>query len=861
MARLIPSTALAGIPAEGTDLLSRAASLPEMDAGAARAGTTEPAPCHHCGQPCPPPSQGRHESDGHLFCCLGCQTVFGLLHENGLDEYYRMGEQPGVRIAPSGASDRWAFLDDPAVSERLLEYRDERLARVTFHLPAIHCVACVWLLENLFRLNPAIGRSRVNFGRREVALAYTPERVRLSEIAALLTRLGYEPELTLAELDRPAANPVRRLARQIGIAGFAFGNVMLFSLPSYLGLDSYSGPAFRVAFGALSLLLALPAVVYSAADYWRSAFASLRQRTLTLDVPIAAGLAAIYGQSAWEILTHTGEGYLDSLCGLIFFLLCGRAFQQKTHERLGFDRDYRGFFPLAVLRRTESGTDETVAISRLAVGDRLTIRHGELVPADARLIEGEGVIDYSFVTGESEPVARRLGDHLFAGGRQVGGSISVETLKPVSQSYLTSLWNDEAFRKPREDSFSTLTNRYSRRFTVLVLAVAVASAAGWALAGIPARGLKAFVSVLIVACPCALALAAPFTLGTAQRLLSRRRVFLRNAQVIESLADIDTVVFDKTGTLTAGGTEAVSLHGATLDPEDAAAVAAICAASTHPYARRVAAALRTATTGAVAQFREEPGRGVTGTCAGRAVAAGSRAWLEALEISGLPAESAAPAAEGGTVFVALDGRFRGVFVLGNRLRPEVDTLVRRLAPRYALALLSGDNERERERFAALFGPASRLQFNTSPPEKLAFVRALQSERRRVMMVGDGLNDAGALRQGDVGVAVVEGVGRFSPASDVIADAAAVPDLAGVLDFARRSVRIVRTGFVVSGLYNLVGVGIAAAGVLSPIVCAILMPLSSVTVVLLAVGATRLAAARAGLGAPATALDDPAQPKA
>ncbi|MBX3748137.1 MAG: heavy metal translocating P-type ATPase metal-binding domain-containing protein [Verrucomicrobiae bacterium] len=837
-------THLAGLPA-GVGLLPGLAGVDGVVPGRGD-GASGSRACRHCGEPCPPEA---HEQDGYAFCCLGCRTVYVLLQEHGLGDFYRLSERPGVRVTEVGRRDRWAFLDDPEVRRRLVDFEDGRQGRVTFRVPSMHCVACVWLLENLYRFHAGIGSVRANFLRREVSVVWEPGRIRLSEVAGLLEQLGYTPALTLEELDRPG--PVAKgggLGLRIGVAGFAFGNVMLFSLPQYLGLDSASGETFRTWFGGLSLLLALPALLYSASDFWRSAWASVRQRALTLDVPIAAGLAALYAQSAGEILLGIGEGYLDSLTGLIFFLLCGRAFQNKTHDRLGFDRDYRGFFPLSAVRRTESG-EETVAISELRVGDRLTVRHGELVPADARLTAGEGWIDYSFVTGEAEPVGKGVGDHLFAGGRQAGGAIEVETVKPVSQSYLTSLWNDEAFRKVRERGLQTLTNRYSRRFTVAVGAIAVGSALGWVMAGDGVRGLKAFTSVLIVACPCALALAAPFTLGTAHRVLGRLGVFLRNAEVAETLAEIDTVALDKTGTLTDAEAPAVRFVGQALGAEEAGWAAALCRQSVHPHARSLARSLASGEPGEpgvppeVEGFREVAGRGMVGRVAGREVVLGSAAWLRE---HGMAADGVT-SGTGATVHFGLGGRRRGMWVLEERLRPEVDELLRDLGGRCHLALLSGDHGRQRDRFATLFGDRGRLHFDLGPHDKLAFVRRLQGEGHRVMMVGDGLNDAGALRQGDVGVAVVEGVGRFSPASDVILEAGRVPRLGRVLAFARTTTNLVRVGFGISAAYNVVGVSIAAAGILSPLICAVLMPISSVSVVLFAVGATHWAARRAGLG--------------
>ncbi len=811
-------------------------SLP--GSGAARSS----AACLHCGSACPETADG-NGSGGNAFCCHGCQTVYELLAENGLGQFYELSAEAGRRIGTPPDAGKYHHLDDPQVRSRLVDFDDGKTTRVTLRLPAIHCVACVWLLENLFRLRPGIGSSRVNFARQEAVIAFDPAQVRLGEVAALLDSIGYEPDLKLANLDGRPARPVsRRLWLQLGVAGFVFGNTMLFSLPAYFGLDSLSGPGFRALVGWLSLGLAVPVVAFSAADYFRNSWLSIRHRRMTIDVPIAVGISVIFLQSAAEVLTGRGVGFFDSLAGLTFFLLCGRVFQQKTYDRLAFDRDYRSFFPLSVIRRHDGG-EERISLGQVGIGDRLLIRHGELVPADARLLRGEALIDYSFVTGEADPVSRSAGELLYAGGRQSGGAIEVVTVKPVSQSYLTSLWNQDAFRKDKDDTFNTLTNRYSRLFTWAILAIALTAAAHW-LTRDPHRALRSFTGVLIVACPCALALAAPFTLGAGLRALARRNIFVRNAEVLESLARVDAVVFDKTGTLTAADGGAISYAGTALEAEELAAVAALARQSTHPLSRRLADGLPAAADPCPVPegFREVPGGGVEATVRGRGVRLGSHRWFESLGLP-MPAGIAAP---GSAVWVALDGVVRGAFVVASAVRPETGRLLARLAERHEIALLSGDTERDRTRFAGLFGPGARLQFNQSPLNKLGFIRDLQASGRTVMMVGDGLNDAGALRQSDVGIAVVEQVGAFSPASDVILDAALVPRIAELLRFARQTTWVVRLSFAVSALYNAVGLAIAAGGNLSPVVCAVLMPVSSVTVVALAVGLTRWLGRRAGL---------------
>jgi Cu+-exporting ATPase len=676
-----------------------------------------------------------------------------------------------------------------------------------------------------------VGRSTVNFPRKEVVVAFDEQKLKLSDVVGLLASLGYEPVITLQDLEAHAPDPAaRRLILKLGIAGFAFGNIMLLSFPSYLGLNPETEAGLRRFFGSVSIALALPVFVYSASDYWRGAWTCLRRRVLTIEFPIALGIAALFIQSVVEIAAGWSEGYLDSFSGLIFLLLTGKWFQRKTYETLSFERDFKSYFPLSITKRTGAAT-AVVPVTSLSVGDRIVVRNQELIPADAVLISGEACIDYSFVTGEAEPGARAIGDYLYAGGRQVGGPIELDVVKKVSQGYLTALWNNDVFHAPRGRDTNDLTNQAGRWFTYAVVAIAAGTAIAWSVLD-PARAVRAFSSVLLVACPCALALAAPFTLGSALRILGRHRFYLRGTRVVEDMARVDALVFDKTGTLTAGRHATLRFEGEALTPGERAAVAALAAHSTHPMSRRIAEWLEARAEARVEQFSETPGAGLKGRVQGHSIRLGSAAWA-----------GADASAEG--VHLAIDGLLRGRFTVGHAFREATTSLVQRLRTRYRLALLSGDHPRERSFLEDVFG-REPLRFQQTPMDKLAFVRAWQADGRRVMMIGDGLNDAGALRQSDVGVAVSDDVAAFSPACDAILDASQLARIPDFLRFSRAAVRVLLVSFALSLLYNVVGIGVAASGLLSPMVSAILMPLSSFTVISFSLLATRVVARRCGL---------------
>ncbi|GAA4054670.1 hypothetical protein GCM10022409_47200 [Hymenobacter glaciei] len=434
--------------------------------------------CIHCGGDCPDEPIALPGHPELHFCCAGCKAVYELLAASNLCGYYRLDEQPGQRVKAVELPGRFDYLDLESVQSQLLAFRSPTLARFTLTIPQMHCASCIWLLENLFKLNAGIRESRVNFLRKELTVSYQPADTSLKDVVTLLAAINYEPQITLAELGAQPHAASRTLYYQLGVAAFGFGNVMLLAFPDYFSFTEGLQATFGQFFGGLSLLLALPVLLVSTRSFYQSAWQGLRQRYINLDFPISLGLTALFATSVFDVLTQRGPGYFDSFTGLVFFMLIGKWVQQHSYNALRFDRDFTSYFPVAVTLLTKSG-EQSVSVKELLAGQRIRVRHQEIIPADAVLRRGAGLIDYSFVSGESVPVTKAVGDVVYAGGRQVGEAVELEVVREVSQGYLTQLWNNPAFEKEARPTLETYANHVGRYFVALTLTLAVGSVLYW----------------------------------------------------------------------------------------------------------------------------------------------------------------------------------------------------------------------------------------------------------------------------------------------------------------------------------------------------------------------------------------------
>ena len=770
--------------------------------------------CYHCGTDC---GKKPVEFNNKYFCCNGCKTVYEILNTNELTCYYDLESSPGT--IPSDIKGKYNYLENEEIIEKLLEFNDTETSVVEFYIPSIHCSSCIWVLENLSKLNKGVTISMVNFPKKILRITFKNKHTNLKELVELITSIGYEPYISLEDADSKINKVDKTLIYQVSIAAFAFGNIMLLSFPEYFEVDEFWLEKYKHLFRLLMFTMAVPVVFYSAKDYFTSAYKGLKHKTLNIDVPIALGISVLFIRSSVEIFLDIGSGFFDSLAGLVFFLLLGKFFQQKTYNFLSFERDYKSYFPIAV-SLILNDKETNIQVKDIKKGDRLLIRNEELIPVDGILINGNAAIDYSFVTGESIPVIKKSGDKLFAGGKQTAGAIEMEVISSIEQSYLTQLWSNDVFNKSNEKSIKNITDSISRFFTIAILIIAFLGGVFWYFYNVQML-FNVVTAVLIIACPCALALSAPFSFGNILRIFGYKKFYLKNSETIENISKVDTIIFDKTGTITSSNKTQLTYFGDPLTDEEKSGLKSVLRASNHPLSRSLYEYLDIdSLLDKPSSFNEILGKGIEATINNTIFKIGASSFVEAKAV----------AVNETSIYVKINNNFKGYFLFKNSYREGTKEVFDKLGLHYNLVILSGDNDGEKQYLEQLLPKNTVFQFNQKPEDKLEFIKKLQGENKKVMMIGDGLNDAGALAQSNVGISISEDVNVFSPACDAILDAKLFNKLPEFLTLSKKTISIIKFSFILSFCYNVIGLYFALTGMLTPVVAAILMPLSSITIV-------------------------------
>jgi len=749
--------------------------------------------CAYCGKPC---TKDKVEKGDQCYCCFGCATL-----DSVVNQLY------GDKDIPI----HFRQYDLPEVFQKAIEFENDSFYRIRLQTPSIHCSSCVELIEDLPELDQRVMSSQVNFEEKSVLITAQKD-LPLSQLAYLLDRLGYPPHFDLGETSKRNTNTEQRnMLKKLAVTGFCFGNTMLFSLPHYLGLELANDAFFVNLFRVLNLGLSIVVVVYGAREYLISAFKAISLRKSHINIPIAIGILALWFWSLYELVSGIGFGYFDSLAGLIFFLLAGKWFQSRVYKKISFERSLHDLLPLTV--RLSGINADLKRVSDLQVGDKIIVKNDEVIPVSGALSKGEALIDYSFVTGESIAQSVELNDVIYIGGKQLLGDIEIMLTSKPDPETIWSAWKTSK----KEDSDRHWTARVSKYFTPAVLIVAFGSALFWYFYQ-PEKALFVFSSVLIVACPCALALSSPFTFGSIHRFFSRNGLYMKSTDYIGRIADIDHIVFDKTGTLTDSNQAQITVVQNDLSPREERAVKSLAIQSNHVVSKWLATKLNGELV-EVNDFNVRLGLGVSAVVDGMEIRIGSSSFFDV---------DAPPS--GTHAIVEIDGSIKAIFLFGNTYKNGLQEMLQDLGAKYNLSVLSGDNDSERGNLEKMYSEFSHLGFKQLPEDKRSYMETLRAEHHSSLMIGDGLNDQIALTSSDIGLVVAQNINGFYPNSDGVLMSEQMSKLPLLMRLGSYATSVLWLSLTFSILYNLIGLSFAVTGQLNPMIAAVLMPISSITVV-------------------------------
>ena len=825
--------------------------------------------CAHCGLPVP----GALRASDPPFCCSSCRTVYGILQKSGLDAtYYRLKTSAPVsgRLRPplNGTPESLLQeLDSPDFLEQHAAPLDGGRFRTELYLDGVHCAACVWLVERLPQHVEGVHSARLNLARGRLSITWNPGTTTLSDIARWLARFGYPVQARVPEgiTGRSSSSGPGRAEKQllirVGVAWALAGNIMLLAFALYGGLDldmTGLGSAARW----LSLALALPAVIIGGGVFFRRAWASIRLavqsvslRHIHMDTPISAGILTGFGYSTWATFSGQGEIWFDSITVLIAALLTARWLQLRA-QRIAGDTSDRllALLPSVARRLRDDGRTERVRAEDLESGQRVRVHPGELIPVDGTVEQGESHVGHAILTGESRPILVRRGTAVFAGTINETSALTVRVARTGDRTRIGSLvsWVSEPDAQPHgglpekqggprvgpahgadvgHRSVLHLADDLGGWFSITVLALAGASAILWSFLD-PARAVSHVVALLVITCPCALGMATPLALATGLGRAARRGLFIKSESILERATSVTTVILDKTGTITEGAMRIDAFEGAADAVERAASVEVGLA---HPIARALAAwadgrVLETAT-----EVRHVPSTGVEARVAGRRVRVGRPDWiLGAAMVPDALNGAEKRMAEGGRtpVAVEIDGTLAAVVAITDPVRSDARETIRWLSEQADVWICSGDNEATTAHIADLVGvPASRTIGGASPERKKQLVDTLTRQGQRVMVVGDGVNDTPALRAAHIGLAVADGSAASRMAAHVHVTRPGLGAARDLLQHSRGVLGVVRRNLAFSLAYNVIGAGVALAGLVTPLFAAVAMPISSFIVVL------------------------------
>ncbi|TIC87247.1 heavy metal translocating P-type ATPase [Crenobacter intestini] len=801
--------------------------------------------CFHCGLPVPSGAAHpiRYRERTEPACCAGCQAVAQTIIDAGLDDYYqhRDGSSQRAEALPTELLEQIRLYDNETLQQSFVRSEDGDVREASLILEGITCAACVWLNEHHLQRLDGVLAVDINYTSHRARVRWDNRKIRLSQILEAIAAIGYRAHpYDAARQEALQQKERKRAINRLWVAGLSMMQVMMYAVPVYMAPDGEIEPNFLWMLHWASLILTLPVMVYSAVPFYQACWRDLKARRVGMDTPVTLGILVTFFASLYALVNHIDHGiYFDSVSMFVFLLLGGRYLEGVARRRAGSAAESLvkliPAFAHKVARWPESRASEEAPAALLASGDVILVRPGETVPADAEVLEGSGSASEALLTGESAPVPKQTGDTLIAGSVNIDSPLYARVTGTGEHTRLAAIVRLLDLALAEKPRMARVADRIAGYF-VLALLIAAAATFAWWFPQDPEHALWVTVAVLVISCPCALSLATPAALTAATGELALDGLLVTRGHTLETLAGATDVVFDKTGTLTHGRMRLVATDctGELAPGQALALAAALEAGSEHPIARALTDAAG-APSLAAHHLANQPGAGVTGEIDGQHYRLGKAAFAAAGRA--LPVLPPAPA--GATeIWLASDNAVLARFAIGDSMREDAAAAVTALqAQGLAVHLLSGDGEAAVERLAAELG-IRRLKAGASPEDKLAYVSDLQQAGRRVLMVGDGINDAPVLSRADVSVAMGGGTDVAAESGDMLLIGNRLASLPAALAMARRTRRVIRQNLAWAALYNLVALPLAMAGFVTPWIASLGMAASSLIVVGNAVRLTR-----------------------
>lgn len=805
-----------------------------------------PSSCFHCGQAIPEgdlvlkPIEGQERS----FCCHGCASVCEVIYESGMQSFYQRTPEGELLSPPPPPNKDIDFYDYDEVQEQYVSDLGNR-REITLMSDAIHCAACVWLIEHTLAKQDGILMARVNFTNKQIKLRWDNAKLKLSDIIKTLNRIGYDAtpyDAASSEAANKKAN--RDLLYRLGFAGFAMMNVMWFSVALYSGAND--DPEYRNYFHWIQLIIATITLAYSGQPFLKGAWTSLKSRTVGMDVSISLGMLTTFFYSVWVTVhpENVGDVYFDTLIDFMFLLLIGR-YLEAISKNKAVDASRRLMELQPKVARLLDDQQQVVPVRTLLQGMQILVKPGEQFPVDGQILSGEGLVNESMLSGESREVLKKAGDKVSAGTLNVDGSLVVEVVSILQNTQLGRIVNMVEEAQGSKAPIQCTADKIMPWFVTVTLLLAVFSFVYWLFNAEIEFAIMTATAVLIITCPCAFGLATPMAVAVASGVSARHGILIKNGTVLETLRDMEHFVFDKTGTLTKGKMQLAGfdpIKGLSPAGENALfkAVAAVENRSEHSLAQALVESIcaqrdwKPQVLPEVQSFSAFPGKGVSGHVDNQLWQIGTARWLlsQGIELDAQLLEKSERRAHKAqtAVWVACDQVVQGVVYLEDEIREDALALIQRFkAQGKQVSLLSGDLQIVAERVAEKLGGMD-VMAEVLPEDKNNKIRALQAAGQKVVMIGDGINDAPALVRADVGIALGSGTDVSMESADIVLMNNSLLAVDTAVALSNRTLRTIKQNIASSIAYNIIMVPLAMSGALTPLIAAITMPLSSLLVI-------------------------------